>query len=81
LDRPNNAAESEEIDDGVAEWADEDALAAHYGYNNDYFCSEDFGRAAIARFGRSILDQNNRTWLTTTLGIQFVTIRQLANLL
>lgn len=30
----------------VAEWADGDALAAHYGYGIDYFCTNDRGRSA-----------------------------------
>ena len=32
----------------VAEWADGDALAAHYGYGLDYFCTNDRGRNAGA---------------------------------
>lgn len=81
LDRPKNDQENNEIDDAVAEWADEDALAAHHGYRNDFFCSQDFGRAAVKRFGQSILDTSHRAWLTSTLGIQFVTVEELANLL
>lgn len=30
----------------VAEWADGDALAAHYGYGINYFCTNDRGRSA-----------------------------------
>lgn len=30
----------------IAEWVDGDALSAHYGFRNDYFCTEDTGRNA-----------------------------------
>jgi hypothetical protein len=64
LDQPSSNQENEKIADAVGEWADEDALAAHYGYSNDYFCTEDLGKSAIKVFGQSILDPAHRTWLT-----------------
>lgn len=67
LDQPASVQENDKIADAVGEWADEDALAAHYGYGNDYFCTEDFGKSATKVF-----------WLTTTYGIQFVTMVELA---
>jgi hypothetical protein len=78
LDQPSSNQENEKIADAVGEWADEDALAAHYGYSNDYFCTEDLGKSAIKVFGQSILDPAHRTWLTATYGIEFVTMVELA---
>lgn len=59
----------------VAEWADGDSVAAHVAYNNDLFCTEDQGKSAGRR---SIFDPSNRQWLTVTYGVQFVTVRELA---
>jgi hypothetical protein len=39
------------------EWADGDAVAAHYGYGIDLFCTEDEGRGAR---GPSVFDDTNR---------------------
>lgn len=44
-----NAAPASEfglIANAVAEWADGDAISAHYGYGNDYFCTRDNAKAA-----------------------------------
>jgi hypothetical protein len=57
------------------EWADGDSVAAHYGFGIDQFCSEDFGKSAS---GRSVLDCNNRKWLSEEFGIRFVTLAELA---
>jgi hypothetical protein len=80
LDRPVDAAENNEIDDAIAEWADEDAVAAHYGYQHKCFCSEDYGKAAVKRFGQSIFDPTHRAWLNTRFGINFVSIEELDRL-
>jgi hypothetical protein len=62
----------------VAEWADGDSVAAHHGYANDLFCTED--RAAKA--GRkSVMHPAYRGWLHRAYGVGFVTISQLAGLL
>jgi hypothetical protein len=61
--------EVREVARAVAEWADADSIAAHYGYGNDLFCTRDEGVSA----GESILDSGNRAWLLQTFGIQFVT--------
>jgi hypothetical protein len=58
-----------------AEWADGEALAAHVGYGNDVFCTEDFGKGAL---GPSVLDHVHREWLTRALDVQFATLNQLA---
>ncbi len=59
------------------EWADGDSVAAHYGYGIDLFCSRDFGKSTS---GASILDDNNRKWLSDTYGIRFVTLAKLAEM-
>jgi hypothetical protein len=51
----------------VAEWADGDALAAHYGHQHDVFCSLDRGRNAGSR---SILHNSRREWLRHQFGLQ-----------
>ena len=58
----------------VAEWADEDSVAAHVAYGNDIFCTEDQGKSAI---GKSILDADNRQWLELIHNVSFATIREL----
>lgn len=62
----------------IAEWADADAIASHIGYRNDFFCTLDFGKGSGPD---SILSPQNRAWLTSQYGVQFVTPEQLvANL-
>ena len=62
----------------VAEWADGDAVAAHYGYGNDYFCTRDNGKAAGAS---SVLSQPNQAWLSQEYKIQIVSPSELAKTL
>jgi len=57
----------------IAEWADADSVAAHYGYGVDLFCTEDRGLG-----GSSVLDDTNRSWLQRDYGIKFVSIAELA---
>jgi hypothetical protein len=45
LRRAKSNGERKKVAKAVAEWADGDSIAAHYGYGIDLFCSEDFGRA------------------------------------
>jgi hypothetical protein len=54
---------------------DGDSVAAHYGYDNDFFCTEDFGKGASTA---SVLDNANRKWLHETFGIRFATLTGLA---
>jgi hypothetical protein len=77
LGKPRNPAQQKKINRAIAEWADGDSVAAHYGYGIDLFCSDDFGKNASPA---SVLDNNNRAWLTQTFGIQFVTLTQLADM-
>ena len=53
-----------------------DAVAAHYGYGNDFFCTRDLAKAAGPN---SVMSQTNRQWLASDFKITFVTPEQLAN--
>ena len=44
--RYKNPAEREEARKAINEWADGDAVAAHFGYGNDLFSTHDFARDA-----------------------------------
>jgi hypothetical protein len=77
LGSPRNPAERNKISRAIAEWADGDSVAAHYGYDIDLFCSEDFGKNASPM---SVLNDANRAWLTSAFGIKFVTLGQLADM-
>jgi len=59
----------------IAEWADADSIAAHYGYGIDLFCTRDHGRNTK---GPSILDDTNRAWLQKDYSIEFVSLAELA---
>lgn len=65
--------ETREVARAVAEWADGDSIAAHYGYANDIFCTGDEAGSGHL----SILDSVNRAWLST-YGIRFATLQGLA---
>jgi hypothetical protein len=75
LGKPRTPAEREKINRAIAEWADGDSIAAHYGYNIDLFCTEDFGKGASTA---SVLDDANRKWLSEMFGIRFATLAELA---
>ena|SRR5208282_6933263 len=70
--------ETREVARAVAEWADGDSVAAHYGYENEFFCTLDAGKGESKCGDPAILDADNRAWLTEQYGIQFVTIGELA---
>jgi hypothetical protein len=72
LMRVGNQSEEAAVQRAVAEWADGDSIAAHIGYDNDLFCSNDKGRGTGGK--PSILDEQNRAWLTATYGVNFVTL-------
>lgn len=75
LDKPKDTLEESQIKKAVAEWADGDTVAAHYGYENQYLCSEDAGKSAGAS---SVFGATNRAWLEGTYGLKFVTLSELA---
>jgi len=75
LGRARDRNEDRAVQRAIAEWADGDSIASHIGYGLDLFCTEDIGNSAGAS---SILDNRNRAWLTSTYGIVFVTLTELA---
>ncbi len=70
--------ETREVGRAIAEWADGDSVAAHYGYGIDFFCTLDEGKGESRRGDPAILDATNRVWLTAQYGIQFATITELS---
>jgi hypothetical protein len=58
----------------VAEWADGDAVAAHYAYGNDVFCTHDAG---VSAGPGSVLHPGNRAWLSADFGVVFQTPAEL----
>jgi hypothetical protein len=75
--RAKENGETNRVKEVVAEWADGDSVAAHYGYGIDRFCSQDFGQNAGKA---SVLHPDNRRWLREAFGIQFVTLAELAEM-
>ncbi|MGO9004534.1 MAG: hypothetical protein ACLQIQ_05090 [Beijerinckiaceae bacterium] len=77
LIRAHDVHEENAVKRACSEWADGDSIAAHVGYSNDFFCTEDAGKSAG---GDSILNAINRAWLEQTYGAKFVTLTELATL-
>ena len=67
-------SERAEIASAVAEWADGDTVAAHYGYGNDVLCTQDRGHSTR----NSVFNAVNRRWLEREFGISFVSVEALA---
>jgi hypothetical protein len=61
------------VADAVSEWADGDSVAAHVGYQNDFFCTRDRGVGA----GNSVFNRTNRAWIADAYGVVFVTPAEL----
>lgn len=60
----------------IAEWSDGEAIAAHYGFQHDIFCTLDEGKSA----GRSsVLHSTHRAWLRQELGIVIMSPDKLSN--
>jgi len=75
VDRASSPGDLTKVGRAVAEWADGDSVAAHYGYANDLFCTQD----RAARAGRySVMHPAQRSWLHRVYGIEFVGIAELA---
>lgn len=62
----------------IAEWVDGDAIAAHYGYGIDYFCTNDKASGAGAS---SIFSATNLTKVSQRYGIKVVSPEELLNLI
>jgi len=63
------------VSKAVAEWADGDAVAAHYAYGNDYICTRD-----VAKSGGpdSVFSLKNREWLESKYGVEFISPENLS---
>jgi hypothetical protein len=61
-----------------AEWVDGDAIAAHYGYGIDYFCTNDKARGAG---GASVFSSSNLEKLREEFGLNVVSPQELLELL
>ena len=75
IGRARNDTERKAVHRAINEWADGDAVAAHAGYGNDLFCTNDFGRGDGEK---SVLHRKNRAWLQSDYGLVFVTMLELA---
>jgi hypothetical protein len=72
------STEANNIAKALAEWADGDAIAAHVGYKNDYFCTRDVGKSAGVS---SVLSPQNRVILTSKFGVKFISPQDLCSLI
>jgi hypothetical protein len=59
------------VNRAIAEWSDGNSIAAHYGYGNDLFCTEDTS---------GLFDDVNRQWLANAYGVRFTTLDSLAEM-
>ncbi len=66
--------EERAVERAFSEWADGDAIAAHIAYGLDVFCSADVGNSNVTN---SVLDPGNRSWLSATYGVKFMTFDDL----
>jgi hypothetical protein len=73
--RVRDNTERKKIREAICEWADGDAIAAHFGYGNDLFCTEDMARNSGVQ---SAFHPQNRGWLKTEFDIVFVSLTELA---
>lgn len=62
----------------IGEWVDGDALAAHFGFGSDYFCTNDQAKGAGAF---SIFHPHNLSKLAKEFGIQVVSPNDLVSIL
>jgi len=65
---------SKAFGDAIAEWVDGDSIAAHFGYSNEYFCTEDRGKDA----GKSsVFYEENLADLKQAFGLKIVSMSEL----
>jgi hypothetical protein len=81
LGTAKDITEEREVARAVAEWSDADSNAAHYGYGNDLFCTQDMAAGEASRGDAAILDADNRQWLSSNFGVRFGSLGDLAALL
>lgn len=66
--------EERAVERAFSEWADGDAIASHIAHGIEVFCTGDVGRSNA---GPSVLNAENRAWLTGTYGVKFMTFDEL----
>ena len=76
LERAQTDSERKKVALAVSELADGEALAAHAGYRNDFFCTNDQG-GALGK--RSILHPTHREWLSEMHGISIISAAKMAD--
>lgn len=60
--------------DAISEWADGDSIAVHFGYSNEYFCTEGRGKGA----GKSsVFYEENLADLKQDFGLKIVSMSEL----
>lgn len=60
--------------DAIAEWADGDSIGAHFGYSNEYFCTEDKAKKAGQN---SVFYKENVAILKQVFGLKIVSMSEL----
>ncbi|CAD6557177.1 hypothetical protein ACFQ3P_29400 [Paraburkholderia sabiae] len=75
LGHAKTKAQRKTVAKAIAEWSDGDGIASHVGYGIDLYCSDDFGHNAG---GPTIMNLENRAWLSSVYGVVFVTLSELA---
>jgi hypothetical protein len=75
IERARDDTERKKVRSAINEWADGEAVAAHAGYGNDLFCTNDHAKNAGQR---SVFHSNHRAWLQRDYGVEFVTMLELA---
>jgi hypothetical protein len=81
LGKAKDIHEEREVARAIAEWSDADSIAAHYGYGNDLFCTQDVAAGEASRGDPAVLDADNRQWLSSNYGIKFGSLSDLAAVL
>lgn len=71
-------SENKQVVEAIAEWADGESIVRHIGYGNNYFCTLDEAKNAK---GASIFDSEHRKWLKCEFEVQFVTPKDLAEVI
>ncbi|MCI1012461.1 hypothetical protein HWE04_01230 [Herbaspirillum sp. C7C2] len=78
LERAITNGKLKKVREVINEWIDGEAIAAHVGYGNDFFCTHDkAGKAGQ----NSVFHKTHCNWLTERYGVKFVTLQDLADYL
>lgn len=80
LNVANNISSIEEnkLMNRFGDWADADAIAAHYAYGNDIFCTNDIAKGAGSN---SVMSADNRKELENEYCIEFKSLDELIRIL